>query len=264
MFGFSPKLPVSEDQRQWVNEGLMRLEKLLGRRRMLEAKMVEPTAEDFPDSYDRTPESAERLFSRVCDYMRVDRSSVELEIFQDETEELREILPSWREDGGSRAAGVYVHAHEQDPERDAGGGRMVVAIRSTMLKDPTSLVATIAHELGHVILLGGELMTPKTPDHEPMTDLVTVFLGLGIFTANSAAQFKQHQDERRIGWSVRQLGYLSERVFGYALAKFAIERGELKAEWARHLRPNVRADFEQSKRWLEKNPHYVPMAKPID
>jgi len=45
MFGFSPKLPVSEEDRRWVDEGFRRLEKLLGRQRMLDAKVVLPTAE---------------------------------------------------------------------------------------------------------------------------------------------------------------------------------------------------------------------------
>lgn len=263
MLGFSPKVPISDEQRMWVDEGFKRLERLLGRRRMLEAKTVEPTAEDFRDPYDKTPEAVERLFSRVCGYMRVDRSSVELEIFQDETEELREILPSWRGGGGTQAAGLYLHAHERDRATDDAEERMVVAIRSTMLKDPMSLVATVAHELGHVILLGGDLMSPKTPDHEPMTDLLTVFLGLGIFSANSAARFKQFQSDRHIGWSMQRLGYLPEKVFGYALARFAIERGENEAEWARHLSPNVRSDFKNSKRWLTKNPDYVALAKTI-
>jgi hypothetical protein len=47
MFGFSPKLPIIEEDRLGVNEGFHRLEKLLGRRHMLEARVVEPTAEDF-------------------------------------------------------------------------------------------------------------------------------------------------------------------------------------------------------------------------
>jgi hypothetical protein len=264
MFGFSAKLPIDEDERQWVDEGFRILEKLVGRRRMLEAKVVEPTAEDFPDSYDKTPEAVEKLFSRVCAYMRVDRGSIQLEIFQDETEELREILPHWSGAGGKKAAGMYLHAHEENQDAtDNGEGSMVVAIRSTMLKDPMSLVATVAHELGHVILLGGKLLSPKAPDHEPMTDLLTVFLGLGIFTANSAQRFKQFQEDRRIGWSLQRLGYLPEGVFGYALAKFATERGEHKADWARHLSPNVRSDFRRSKCWLGKNPNYVAMAKPI-
>lgn len=259
---FSPKLPIHEEDRQWVNNGLHRLEQLLGRRRLLEAKVVEPTAEDFPDPYDRTAEGVDSLFQRVCHHMQVEHSSVTLQIFPDETQGLREVLPSWRSDGGTHAAGLYVHAHEQSRASDRSSG-MVVAIRSSMLKDPMSLVATMAHELGHVILLGGNLLTHDTADHEPMTDLLTVFLGLGIFTANSAAQFKQFQDDRRAGWSTQRLGYLPQPVFGYALAKFALERGERKPAWARHLSTNVRSDFQQSLRWLLENPDFVPLAKPI-
>jgi hypothetical protein len=263
MFGFSPKLPIREEQRQWTNEGFVRLERLLGRRRMLEARVIEPTAEDFPDVYDKSPESVERLFSRVCAYLDVDRAHITLEIFPDETDELKQILPSWRDNGGSRAAGIYIHAHGEEPTTSDGERPMVVAIRSSMLQDPTALVATAAHELGHVILLGGGLMSAGTDDHEPLTDLLTVFLGLGIFTANSANRFRQFQDERRMGWSTERLGYLSQAVFGYALARFASERDERKPDWARHLSPNVRADFKHSKRWLEANTNYIHMPKPI-
>ena len=106
-------------------------------------------------------------------------------------------------------------------------------------------------------------MNADSDDHEPMTDLLTVYLGLGIFTANSASRFRQFQDERRVGWATQRLGYLSERVFGYALAKFATERSDHKAEWSKHLSSNDRSDFNNSRRWLKENADYVPMAKPI-
>jgi hypothetical protein len=187
--------------------------------------------------------------------MQVKRSSVELEIFPDETEHLREILPYWRGDGAKRAAGLYVHHSKEDSNEEEQSEEkcMVVAIRSTQLKDPLSLVATVAHELGHVILLGGRLLDPKTSDHEPMTDLLTVFLGLGIFTANSARRFRQYQEDRRQGWSMQRLGYLPEEVYGYALARFAAERGEHRAEWMKHLSTNLRTYFKQSRTWLGKN-----------
>jgi hypothetical protein len=261
MFGFSARLPITEEQRLWVDDGFRRLERLLGRNRMLNARVIEPTAEDFPEPYSKTPEAAEKLFARVCDYVQVDRRSIEFEIFVDETEELREIIPSWRDDGGTRAAGMYLHGHGQD--RTAETGRIILAIRSSMMKDPLGLVATLAHELGHVILLGGNLLDRDDPDHEPLTDLVTVFLGMGIFTANSAARFRQFQDDRRIGWSTQRLGYLPERVFGYALAKFSLERGERKPGWSRHLSRNVCSDFKDARKWLEQNPQYVPVPKPL-
>lgn len=255
MLGFSPKLPVSDQDRLWVNEGFRRLEKMLGRRRLLEATVVLPAAEHFPDPYDKTPEAVEKLFCRVCSFMQVDRGSIDLEIFPDETEELVKMLPSWRGTGAKSAAGLYFHPTEKDGHEESfrDNGRAIVALKNTLLKDPLLLVATAAHELGHVILLGGGLLERSTSDHEPMTDLLTVYLGFGIFTANSARRFKQYQEERRIGWAMRTLGYLPEEVYGYALAKFAAERGDEKAEWAKHLSTNVRSYFNCSRAWLKKN-----------
>jgi hypothetical protein len=253
---FSPKLPVCDDDRLWVDAGFNRLQKLLGRRRMLEAKVVLPTAEDFPDHYDNSFIAAEKLFCRVCAYMEVDSTPIELEVFADETEELREILPYWQGNDGTCAAGLYVDGRTGDDEGDkaiSGEKRVVVAIRSTQLKDPLSLIATIAHELGHVILLGGRLIDIRTEDHEPLTDLLTVFLGLGIFTANSSSRFRQYQDDRRQGWSMQRLGYLPEEVYGYALAKFAAERLEDQPEWVKYLSTNVRSYFKNSHAWLKKN-----------
>jgi hypothetical protein len=254
MFGLQPKLRITDEERQWVDEGFARLEKLLGRQRMLRAKVILPTAEHFPDFYDKTPATAEVLFERVCFYMDVERGKLEFEIFADETEELREILPYWRNSTGRCAAGLYTH-HEVDQGSDGDKRKrpMVVAVRSTQLNDPMSLVATVAHELGHVILLGGELIDRNTPDHEPLTDLLTVFLRLGIFTANSAARFLQFQDERKQGWSMQRLGYLPEEVYGYALAKFATERNEDRPDWVRHLSTNVRAYCKRSLAYLQKS-----------
>ena|SRR5215831_430171 len=101
---------------------------MLGRRRMLQAKVILPTSEHFPDRYDKTGATAEALFQRVCAYMEVERCNIEFEIFPDETEELRSILPYWR-GGSGGCAGFYTH----DPSEQDGAGsnqekkRMLVA-----------------------------------------------------------------------------------------------------------------------------------------
>ncbi len=250
---FSPKLPVDDEERVWVDEGFARLEKMLGRVRLLEARVILPTPEHFPDAYDGSEAAAEILFRRVCDYMQVDWRRLKLEIFPDETEELRE-TSHWHIDTGRHAAGVYIRDEAAEKEED----RVVIALRSTLLKDPFVLVATVAHELGHVILLGGGLMDRNTLDHEPITDLLTVLLGLGIFTANSASRFKQYSEAGWHGWSMQRLGYLPQEVYGYALARFAELRGESKPEWARYLSTNVRVYFKLSRSWLAKNSQQAP------
>ena len=114
-----------------------------------------------------------------------------------------------------------------------------------------ALVGTLAHELGHVILLRPELVGRDEPDMEPLNDLLTVFLGFGIFSANSAFRFEQHTDNYSQGWSTRRLGYLSEELFGYALARFTLERGEAKPEWRSFLSTNVAVYMKRSLAWLE-------------
>ncbi len=264
MLGFSPKLPVRDEEQLWVDEGFRRLDKMLGHRRMIDAQVVLPTAEHFPDRYDKTPATVEKLFQRVCCYMQVDRSRIELEIFPDETEELRRMLPHWSGGNSNKCAGLFIEEQAESGDGPSDEKHMIVAIRSTQLKDPLSLVATVAHELGHVILLGGGRMNPGTPDHEAMTDLLTVFLGLGIFTANSAGRFTQFQDDKHQGWSMQRLGYLPEPVYGYALAKFAMERGENKPGWTKHLSTNVKSYFKSSRAWLTKHGPPIITSKPIE
>jgi hypothetical protein len=246
MFGIRAKLPISEEDRLWVDHGFERLSKMLGRQRMLEAHVVLPDATHFPDLYDTSEAAAEKMFCRICDYMQVDRCQIDLEVFADETAELRQLMPYWSGGTGKCAAGIYMH-----PEDTAK--KMVVALRHSQMDDPLSVVATLAHELGHVILLGRGLIDHDAQDMEPITDLVTVFLGFGIFNANCAGRFKQWQDNRKQGWSMQRLGYLPEEVYGYALARFAHERHEHKPKWAVHLSTNVRNYFKKSADWLKNS-----------
>jgi hypothetical protein len=55
------------------------------------------------------------------------------------------------------------------------------------------------------------------------------------------------------GWSTRRLGYLSEELFGYALARYALERGEEKPSWKSYLSTNVLAYMKRSSAWLAEN-----------
>ena len=245
MLGFSRKLPISEDDRRWVDQGFVRLENLLEKSRLLETKVILPNDEYFPDRYDASPEAAEKLFRRICGHMAVSPSRIQLRFFIDAIDELREAVPFWSGNSGG-CAGLFRASTSNE-------GGIVIELRESLLREPSKLIATIAHELGHVILLGGGLMTADTADHEPMTDLLTVFLGLGIFTANAAFHFQQYQGAGRHGWSMDRLGYLRQEVYGYALARFAHTRGEYKPAWSQHLSTNVRSYFRSSAKWLAKN-----------
>jgi hypothetical protein len=113
-----------------------------------------------------------------------------------------------------------------------------------------ALVAVIAHELGHEILLGQKRISIDEPDHEPLTDLLTVFFGLGIFTANSTIQDRGWHSGGWSGWETSKMGYLDQPTLGYALAQFARVRAEHNPAWIKYIRPDVRAPMKQSFRFL--------------
>ena len=192
------------------------------------------------------------MFVRVASLMRVNSADVDVTIHVNEHDLTRSLIP-FHEGRTSGAAGLYQH----DPS-----ARTQISIDEVELKDPMALVATLAHELGHVILLRPGLVGHDEPDMEPLNDLLTIFLGFGIFTANSAFQFGQYQDSRSQGWSVKRQGYLSEEMLGYALARFAFERGEQKPSWVKYLASNIAGFFRSSQHWLKQNgmPLFAPIA----
>lgn len=243
MFGFRSKLPVTEEERSWVDKGFVRLKGMLGEKRMRDCVVVEPTDEFFPDPWDKSSAGLENIFCRVCEYMQVERGRVDLEIIPDSSE-LMEDLPEF-------------HFRSNDPAGlhfgETADERALIGVRQSLLKDPLTVVATVAHELGHVILLDDGHLSREVEDMEPMTDLVTVYLGLGIFSANASCRFTKFRDERREGWSFSRHGYLPEEAYGYALAVFAKERGETGPSWAAHLSTNVQTYFRRSVAWLENS-----------
>src|SRR5207244_2275878 len=111
-----------------------------------------------------------------------ERVVLEIEAPDAEAESLLEHLPISHQ--SKEAAG---HWRKRD-------GATVIGVQVDQARDPIALVATIAHELGHERLLGEERIDPERRDGEPLTDLFTVFFGMGIFSANAAFEFRlSHQ-----------------------------------------------------------------------
>jgi len=216
-----------------VDQRWVWLECQFGAEHVCQARVILPRPEYFPDTYSGTDEDARTLFDRVCSHMRIDPSTVELSLY-DETNPLagNPILGAQRWDG---TAGLY-HAE---------GGKFRICVEAENLNDPLGMVATMAHELGHVHLLGHGRLSGEEEDHEPLTDLLTVFFELGVFTANSVIREQSWQDGQYAGWKIGRRGYLGMPIYGYALALFARARGEDGSEWSGELRPDVRSAFKQ-------------------
>ena len=225
-----PACPVSPYEQAWTEMRLAWLIEQFSASRMLAAKVVLPTDEFFPDQYNGSPEYAAKILGRLCGFMQIDPARVTLEVVHDQQ------LPD--------AVGHY---DRSDPAR-----RPIIRVQAQQLEDPQLLVATLAHELAHELLLGGELMNGDEPDHEWTTDLLPIFLGLGVFLANASLRERSASSGTWSWWTMRRQGYLPARMVGYALAVFLSLRRESRPSWASHLRLDARAALVGGLRYIRR------------
>lgn len=233
LFGARP--PVEDRERQWIEKMLSWCVEQFGRE-VFEAEVVTPTPSFFPGTYQGTPDDVLGLVDLVRAHLRIDRSEIAVVLYEGRPP--AQPGPAGGSGGSKSVAGHY-------SVRDGVG---VIAVGMDNAPDPRRVVAVAAHELCHHKLLYRGLATADEGDHEPLTDLATVFFGLGVFTANAAYTFSQGSG----GWRRQQLGYINQPMFGYALARVARLRGERDPAWARFLDTNPRGYFKQAMRYLEK------------
>jgi hypothetical protein len=106
------------------------------------------------------------------------------------------------------------------------GNTVIITYEEKMLNEPMKLVSTLAHELSHYLLASTSVPLPVDKDEEEfLTDLTSVFLGFGVFMANTAFQFDQFNDGNIQGWKTSRLGYLPENDLVYATALFIRRKG---------------------------------------
>ena len=244
MFSRKPQLPVSPEQQEWIEKSFVFLTELFGEEWIRNAPLVLPSEKFFPKKWEATEAWASFAFDRVCELMKVHRERVELHFVPAQWVKLPQT--SVQVGPMADAAGLYREVGNHESQKKAQ-----IVIKGSKFGEPERMVAVMSHELAHVLLLGDGKIERDFERMEPLTDLMTVFSGFGVFTANAA---HVHKSSSR-GWSVSRTGYLSPREFGYALAVFAWIRGEHKPTWDKDLSRNVRtfmgealAHFKASKR----------------
>lgn len=240
----APTCPVDASRRVWIERSLRWFVREFGEQAALGEAAI-PAPEFYPAGYAARPEQIHELFERICGLMYVKPGRVHLV--------LREGGRAWSS-RDPRFVGRF---------RATRFGRDRIELDLTEAADPCLLTAVLAHELGHKRLLGEGRVSTRRRDHELLADLVTVYFGLGLFSASAAVPHWKRAE----GWATfpltevtismlttagdeRHLGYLDGREYGYALAYWAHMRGESNPLWARHLDPDVRAIMKQGLDYL--------------
>jgi len=175
-------------------------------REVLPRPIVLP-AELIPAEYDGSLAAAEDLCARVADRMGLPSGQCALSLG----------LVCGGGGGGFRRPAYrgVVKEHSGRWIRGATGNEIHLA--PALAADPVALVEIYAHEAGHELLLGsGRVSFARRPGRESLTDLLTVFYGLGIFTANAA--YERRPRPNGPGQAAAGPGYLREVALSDALA----------------------------------------------
>lgn len=245
MFGFSSnkaECPVTEEVRQWLEECFTWLIETFGVESIRQRKVLVPDHADFPVEYDGSFKSLSVFAGIVARQMEIDPALIRIDVYID----------GQREDAleGKISAGQYFGKQED--------GKYHIGVEQRILKNPVNTVATLAHEMAHIKLLGEE----KTKyNNEEVTDLTTIIFGLGIFNANTSFAFTGNSN----AWSVDSSGYLTQMEWAYALALFAYTRKEEAPEWIEFLNRDIRNDVIKSLNFIRQNPDklFTPREKKV-
>ncbi|MFM9984414.1 MAG: hypothetical protein ACKVOK_04230 [Flavobacteriales bacterium] len=144
-------------------------------------RVLTPTIQDFPITWDRSQENAIESLHIICNNMQIEPAEIEIDFYTNSIKEINmgtSTLFLQPDPDYPEAAGLY------HPEKV--NGKFRISLDEALLQMPDHLIATIAHELAHVKLLGENKLEEND---EMLTDFATVFFGLGIFNANAAFQF---------------------------------------------------------------------------
>ena len=134
------------------------------------------------------------------------------------------------------------------------GNRATITYVPALLQRPQAFIATMAHELAHYLLASAPGRPICADDEvECLTDLTAVYLGFGVFLANSRFEFEGLQDHMLQGWQMRTSGYLPEADIIHALALFIYAK-ELDPAPACHcLKPHLAKMLRRALRHLAGN-----------
>ncbi|MEP6952182.1 MAG: hypothetical protein ABI863_23020 [Ginsengibacter sp.] len=236
--------PVPEDNRIWLEKSFLLLLEFFGIENTQQRKILIPHHSDFPIKYNGDEETAFETLKIVAKQMEVSYDEIHLDFYNDRVEEIstgspfdrRIYLKTEKNEGG--AAGLYWGKDEHE--------KYNISLVRSKFKQPENMVATLAHEIAHIKLLGENRIDKND---EKLTDLTTIFFGLGIFNANAA--FQTYNGVDYSGW--QKMGYLSQMEWGYALSLFAHFRGEKTPGWVEHLTLNIQGDFIQGQNFIADN-----------
>ena len=236
--------PITEADRQWVEENLLWLAELFTPEVSRSLVTVTPDKQYFDRNFTGTEEDVDFILNKVAQIMHIKPWEIQLMFFSDRPTKYSEGIS---ETPSEKLKGSWTS--KKSELVDKGFGNKEIWIELGQMKDPMGLIATMSVELANYKLTSEYNIEE---DLSLLVDLTSLFFGFGIFRANSYFKFAQWHGNTHHGWQMQKRGGLPEPIIAYVMAWLAYYRNEDVA-WKHYLNRTVRKYFERSFDYIEKN-----------
>lgn len=241
MFSFfrkkTPKCPLTEEEDAWVTRRLSLVDQKLFK--LNSKKLILPNGDYFPFELTETEEDAQLILHQIGKLIGENVDEIELKFYSEQPIDLGGGNKS-RRDSTKGTAGTYQFFTN------------IISIEESQLKNAEKLVATMIHELCHYFMQNKYGKYRWGKDEEPMTDLLAVAYGFGVFMGNAKYNFQQYQSGTGQGWSWSTQGYLKLPLIAHAIAIIELEKGNkaVRPSWFKHLNLNFKQAYQKSMKYL--------------
>ncbi len=193
---------VTHADKEWIEKSILWCIESFGLSHLEPSPFLLPTLEIFPYNNLTEPVQFEGLFEQLCTIWKVNPKEITVKIFDgiQSKQWSTWVLP----ESFNEPAGLFVQI-EPDNEK-----KYEVQIAKSNFDNPQLLINILAHEIGHVKLIGGGYVNSTDADMEPLTDLATIYFGFGLLLANTSLTHNER-------W-LRRTGYLPHQVIAYTNA----------------------------------------------
>lgn len=235
---FRPTCPIAVDVRVQLENMFRELTDRIGLKRLQSCEVLTPDSPELAEVTHGLQIDVPKLLDLISRRIGLESGRIDLEVCcQDSIPTADQHLPT------STLNGLYL---APDEERS----RPIIYLNSSLLHDPQLLLATLAHEVAHEVLRREFPEAYEDTRMELLTDMLPVFLGLGIFAANSYVRESGETLGLTYSYTRQTSGYLSTNDIAYTLALFAWVREESHPEWAQGLEYGPRESLRANLRYL--------------
>jgi hypothetical protein len=220
--------------------------------------LVQPTADDFPDAFERSVDGVGRFLVRMLEYAPVTSDlDVRLRIVEAESDVgscgSGSCSTGSRSVGGNRSTGCGTESRPVFGDRvvDTDDG-YIVELPSTAAGHPLRLAAALARSVGTIVLLeAGEVLEPV--EIGPLSELAGAAVGLGVLLLGGAYLFGKSCG----GVKVEQCTHLDVMELAVVVSLFARLHGHKLSSLKEHLETTQREALGEAMAWIDSNPELL-------